>query len=125
MNKNETFFATPLFLCLACIEISDLVFAFDSLPIVISIIRDPYLMITSSLWAAAGLRSLYFLLIAAQNKFWALDKAIMALLIFVSFKLIGNSAGYHMPNAISLSIVSLILFSGVMISLFIRNPETK
>lgn len=114
---------TPLFLCLICIEVCDVIFAFDSMPVIVAVVRDPYLMITSSLWAAAGLRSLYFLLIAAQNLFWALDKAVMVLLIFVSGKLIGSAFGFHLPNAVSLSIVALVLLTGVIVSLCIKAPE--
>lgn len=114
---------TPLFLCLVCIEVCDVIFAFDSMPVIIAVVRDPFLMITSSLWAAAGLRSLYFLLIAAQNKLWALDKAIMLLLVFVAGKLIGNGFGYHLSNVISLSVVSAILIGGTLYSLFVKEPE--
>jgi tellurite resistance protein TerC len=114
---------TPLFLCLVCIEVCDMIFAFDSMPVIIAVVRDPYLMITASLWAAAGLRSLYFLLVAAQNKFWALDKAVMILLVFVSFKLIGAAFHYHLPNAISLGIVVAILASGVIWSL--ARPQAE
>lgn len=113
---------TPLFLCLICIEVCDVVFAFDSMPVIVAVVRDPYLMITSSLWAAAGLRSLYFLLVAAQNLFWALDKAVMVLLIFVSGKLIGSAFHYHLPNAVSLSIVAAVLISGVVWSLAVKPP---
>ena len=113
---------TPLFLCLICIEVCDVIFAFDSMPVIVAVVRDPYLMITSSLWAAAGLRSLYFLLVAAQNLFWALDKAVMILLVFVSGKLIGSAFGYHLPNAVSLSIVALVLISGVCYSIFVKQP---
>lgn len=116
---------TPLFLTLVCIEICDMVFAFDSMPTIIAVVRDPFLMITASLWAAAGLRSLYFLLVAAQGKFWALDKAIMILLVFVAGKLVGNALHYHLPNAISLAIVGTILTGGVLVSLFVKNPEEK
>jgi len=114
---------TPLFLCLICIEVCDVVFAFDSMPVIVAVVRDPYLMITSSLWAAAGLRSLYFLLVAAQNIFWALEKAVMILLVFVSGKLIGSAFGFHLPNAISLSIVAFILLAGILYSIFVE--ETK
>ena len=116
---------TPLFLCLICIEACDVVFAFDSMPVIVAVVRDPYLMITSSLWAAAGLRSLYFLLVAAQSKLWALDKAIMILLIFVSFKLIGSAFGYHLSPTISVSIVVFILTAGVIWSLAVKEPEEK
>jgi tellurite resistance protein TerC len=111
---------TPLFLCLICIEVCDVVFAFDSMPVIVAVVRDPYLMITSSLWAAAGLRSLYFLLIAAQGKLWALDKAIMILLVFVSFKLIGSAFGFHLMPLISVSIVGFILAVGVIWSLAVK-----
>jgi tellurite resistance protein TerC len=114
---------TPLFLCLVCIEVCDMVFAFDSMPVIIAVVRDPYLMITASLWAAAGLRSLYFLLVAAQNKFWALDKAVMILLVFVSLKLIGAAFHYHLPNPVSLGIVIAILSSGIIWSLAKPQPE--
>ncbi len=117
--------ATPLFLCLVCIEVCDMIFAFDSMPVIIAVVRDPYLMITSSLWAAAGLRSLYFLLVAAQNRFWALDKAVMLLLVFVSIKLIGAAFHYHLPNSLSLSIVMLILSAGVAWSLLRPPPASR
>ncbi len=117
---------TPLFLCLVCIEVCDVIFAFDSMPVIIAVVKDPYLMITSSLWAAAGLRSLYFLLIAAQNKFWALEKAVMVLLVFVSGKLIGSAFSFHLPNVVSLSIVALILAAGIVWSLLKpKNEESQ
>jgi tellurite resistance protein TerC len=115
---------TPLFLCLICIEVCDVVFAFDSMPVIVAVVQDPYLMITSSLWAAAGLRSLYFLLVAAQSLFWALDKAVMILLIFVSGKLIASGLGYHLANSISLAVVCAILVSGVLYSLLVKNPDS-
>lgn len=117
--------ATPLFLCLVCIEVCDVIFAFDSMPVIVAVVKDPYLMITSSLWAAAGLRSLYFLLIAAQNKFWALEKAVMALLVFVSGKLIGSAFEHHLPNAISLGIVAVILATGIIWSLAFPKTESS
>jgi tellurite resistance protein TerC len=124
--ESHRFFShgvTPLFLCLVCIEVCDVIFAFDSMPVIVAVVRDPYLMITSSLWAAAGLRSLYFLLIAAQNVFWALEKAVMVLLIFVAGKLIGSGLGFHLPNAVSLAIVAAILGTGIVWSL--ARPQSE
>ena len=95
------------------------------MPVIVAVVRDPYLMITSSLWAAAGLRSLYFLLIAAQNKFWALEKAVMALLVFVAGKLIGSAFHYHIPNVVSLSIVAVILLTGILWSLKFPQAEEE
>lgn len=127
ISSGKFFFhgATPLFLCLICIEVCDVIFAFDSMPVIIAVVRDPFLMITSSLWAAAGLRSLYFLLVAAQNKFWALDKAVMILLVFVAFKLIGGGLGFHLENWISLTIVATILSFGVGVSLLVKEPTEE
>ena len=122
-GKFFTHGVTPLFLCLICIEVCDVIFAFDSMPVIIAVVADPYLMITASLWAAAGLRSLYFLLAAAQNRFWALDKAVMILLVFVSFKLIGSAFGYHIPNVISLTIVAFILTAGIIYSFKFKDPS--
>lgn len=113
---------TPLFLCLVCIEACDVIFAFDSMPVIVAVVQDPYLMIAASLWAAAGLRSLYFLLVAAQNLFWALDKAVMLLLVFVSIKLIGNALHFHIPNAVSLAVVATTLTAGVVYSLLVKEP---
>lgn len=127
-NSSNTFVGwavTPLFLCLVCIEICDMVFAFDSMPVIIAVVRDPFLMITASLWAAAGLRSLYFLLVAAQDMFWALDKAVMVLLILVAGKLIGSAFGFHIPNVVSLSLIAVILFSGILWSLIAPNPDKE
>lgn len=116
---------TPLFLCLVCIEACDVVFAFDSMPVIVAVVQDPYLMITSSLWAAAGLRSLYFLLVAAQSLFWALDKAVMILLIFISFKLIFSAFHIHIPHWASLGVIVLTLGSGILFSLLVKSPEEK
>lgn len=125
IDSGKFFFlgVTPLFLCLVCVEVCDVVFAFDSMPTIIAVVKDPYLMITSSLWAAAGLRSLYFLLVAAQNKFWALPKAIMVLLVVVAVKLIGNAFDVHISNVISLSIIGTILTAGVVYSLAVKEPQ--
>ena len=84
---------TPAFLCLVCIEISDVLFAFDSLPAVIAITSEPVLVYSCVVFAICGLRSLYFLLKAAANRLIHLEKAIGFLLIFIGVKLIAG--GLH------------------------------
>lgn len=124
MNKNDkSLHVTPLFLAIVCLELVDVLFAFDSMPTIIAVVRDPYLMITSSLWAASGLRSLYFLLVAAQNSFWALPKAIMALLILVGAKLIAGAFGYHLPHMISFVIIAVIIAAGIIVSLTVKQKN--
>jgi len=81
---------TPLFLCLCVIEVADVMFAFDSMPVIIAVVQDPFLMITATLWAVAGLRAAYFMLLNAGDLFWALEKWIMRLLGFIALKLAYN-----------------------------------
>lgn len=114
--------ATPLFVCVAVVEFIDILFSFDSLPAVLAITSDYLIVITACLWAVAGLRSLYFLLVAAQDKLWALEKAIMVLLVFIGGKLIAGGLGFHIPSLLSLTIVLLTLASGVAVSLLVKEP---
>jgi tellurite resistance protein TerC len=116
--------ATPLFVCAFVVELADVAFSFDSVPVIVSVVKgDPYIAITASLWAAAGLRSLYFLLVAAQNKLWALEKAIVGLLVFVAGKLFASAFGFHIQNWISLTVVATLILGGILYSLFAKNPE--
>jgi tellurite resistance protein TerC len=118
--------ATPLFLCLICIEVCDIMFSFDSMPVIIAVVRDPFLMITSSLLAVCGLRSMYFMIIALKDKFHLLDKAIIGLLVFIGFKLIGAGTGYyHIPNMVSLSIVGMAIVGGIVASVVFPSKEDE
>lgn len=114
---------TPLFLCLVCIEFVDFMFAFDSMPVIIAVVKDPFLMAASNLLACAGLRSLYFVLLAAKNKLWALDTAVKYLLIFIACKLAVAAFGYDLPPLYSLGVVITIILGGVAWSLYFPNPD--
>lgn len=131
---NGTLCATPLFLCLVTIEIADVMFAFDSVPAIFSLfagLKDPlplgtqtFLVYTSNIFAILGLRSLYFLL-AAANRFLAhLEKAVIAILVFIGMKmLLGVLLDFHVPPELSLLIVLGLLVSGVVASYLF--PEKK
>jgi tellurite resistance protein TerC len=82
---------TPLFLCLVTVEASDLAFAFDSVPAVIAVTREPFLIYTSNVFAILGLRSLYFLLSAARRYLCHLEKAVIGILAFIGGKLIAEA----------------------------------
>ena len=110
--------ATPLFLCLVVVEISDVMFAFDSVPAVIAVTQDPFLVYTSNIFAILGLRSLYFLLAAAKRFLCHLEKAVIGILVYIGLKMLLDVAGIiHMSPMFSLSIVCLFLAGGVLTSL--------
>jgi tellurite resistance protein TerC len=109
---------TPLFLCLVCLEVSDVMFAFDSVPAVIAVTREPFLVYTSNIFAILGLRSMYFLLTAAKRYLCHLETAIIFILVFIGAKMIfGTFNLFHISALASLAIVGALLTGGVLASL--------
>jgi tellurite resistance protein TerC len=82
--------ATPLFLVLVLVEVTDLVFAIDSIPAIFGVTRDPFIVFTSNIFAILGLRSLYFLLAAVVDRFYLLKYGIALILAFVGVKMLGE-----------------------------------
>ncbi|MCH5277162.1 MAG: TerC family protein [Desulfovibrionaceae bacterium] len=116
--------ATPLFLCLVVVELSDVMFAFDSIPAIIAITQDPFLVYTSNIFAILGLRSLYFLMAAARRYLIHLEKAVIAILAFIGLKMLLGVAGLvHLPPLVSLAVVGGLLTIGIVASLVF--PEDK
>jgi tellurite resistance protein TerC len=114
LRKNGILFATPLLVAIAIVEMTDLVFALDSIPAVLAITSDPFIVITSNIFAIFGLRSLYFLLSGSMEKFYYLKPALTALLFFIGFKML-LSEFYEIPIEMSLAIICSIL--GIAIAL--------
>ena len=100
--------ATPLFLALVLIELSDVVFAIDSIPAVFAVTRDPFIVFTSNIFAILGLRSLYFLLADLLDRFVYLKPGLAAVLMFVGVKMLVAEA-VHVPPAVSLAVIVTIL----------------
>ena len=120
---NGIWTMTPLFLSLIVVETCDLLFAIDSIPAILSITTDPFLVFTSNIFAILGLRSLYFIVAAAMNKFRYLKLSLAFLLIFISVKML--TAHYYTISAeLSLSIIVGILFTGVVASRFLSFDKT-
>ncbi len=127
--KKGGWVATPLFLCLAVIELSDVMFAFDSVPAVIAVSKEPLIVYSAMMFAILGLRTMYFVLEALKGYLVHLEKAVVALLFFVAFKL-GLAATNHLfhhgweisPN-MSLVVVLVVLVMGVVASFVL--PEKK
>ena len=118
---NGIMHATPLLVALAIIELTDLVFAMDSIPAVLAITRDPFIVITSNVFAILGLRALYFLIGGMMEKFHYLKPGLIVLLLFIGTKMI-ISEFYHIPTVTSLIIVFIILATVIVASL-LRKPK--
>ena len=119
LKRSGPIFATPLFLCLAVIETTDVMFAFDSVPAVIAISREPLIVYSAMIFAVLGLRSMYFVLDALRQYLVHLEKAVIVLLFFIAIKLaLGASlhlfgVGYDISVYTSLIIIAVILGLGV------------
>ncbi|KAJ1469413.1 integral membrane protein TerC family-domain-containing protein [Baffinella frigidus] len=114
--------ATPLLLVLFCVEISDILFAVDSIPAVFGVTQDPLIVFTSNIFAIAGLRSLYQVISKLVQNLEYLEPAVGLVLGFVGLKMIGEFAGLDVPAELSLGIVIALLSGGVGLSLF-KKPE--
>jgi len=88
-------FATPAFLVLLVVESTDVLFAVDSIPAVIGITRDPFIVFSSNIWAILGLRALYFLLVGVLDRFHYLHYGLSAVLSFIGLKMVAEYAAHH------------------------------
>ena len=121
---NAKWIATPLFLCLCVIELSDIMFAFDSVPAVIAVSREPLIVYSAMIFAILGLRTLYFVLEALKDYLAYLEKAVIALLFFIAAKLALNASahifhnGFEISAQASLWVILAVLGIGIFASLF-------
>lgn len=119
IRENHKLFATPLFLALIVVELSDILFAVDSIPAIFGVTLDPFIVFTSNIMAILGLRSLYFALAAMLGKFDKLKYAIVFVLAFVGIKML-IADFVHIPTAVSLAVIVVSLVAGVIASLVKR-----
>lgn len=120
---NGVLHATPLLVALAIVELTDLVFAMDSIPAVLAITRDPFIVITSNVFAILGLRALYFLIGGMMERFHYLKPGLIVLLLFIGTKMMISEV-YPIPTATSLIIVFIIL-AVVIVASLLRKPKTS
>ncbi len=114
---------TPLFLCLMTVEMADVMFAFDSVPAIIAITQEPFLVYTSNIFAILGLRSMYFLLAAARRYLVHLEKSVIAILAYIGLKMLVQVVfGWHLAPLHSLAVVLGLLAAGVIGSLIFPKP---
>lgn len=122
--KNGIKYATPLLVALVIIEFTDLLFALDSIPAILAITTDPFIVITSNIFAILGLRSLYFLLAGVMEKFYYLKPGLIAILMFIGIKML-VSEFVKIPTFVSLSIVMGILGLALLFSFIRAKKHTK
>ncbi len=122
VTKNGRRYGTPLLLALVAVEVTDLIFAVDSIPAIFAVTSDPFIVFTSNIFAILGLRSLYFLLAGIVTKFAYLKVGLSFVLIFVGAKMLLLDV-YKVPIAASLGVIALILGASIVVSL-VRPPKT-
>jgi TerC family integral membrane protein len=120
INGKRT--GTLLLLVLIVVEITDLVFAVDSIPAIFAVTTNTFIVYTSNVFAILGLRSMYFLLAGVVDKFRYLRTGLAIVLTFIGLKMLLGAVGFHIPIKISLGLVALVLIGSVVASLVIA-PE--
>lgn len=121
---NGIRYATPLLAVLVIVETTDVVFAFDSIPAVFGISRDPFIVFASNAFAILGLRALYFLISGLLDKFSALKYGLSFILGFIGIKLIVSWIfDVHPPEWVSLTVIAVVLAISIFYSLVLPSPE--
>jgi len=116
--------ATPMLLCMIAVELSDLVFAVDSIPAVFGVTLDPFIVFVSNICAISGLRSLYVVLSEAASNLKYLEPAVAVVLLFIGIKLLLEYVGIDISTTVSLCVVGALLSSGIGLSVLTQEKET-
>lgn len=116
VRKNKLLYATPLFLVLILIEMSDLIFALDSIPAIFAITNDAFIIFSSNIFAILGLRALYFLLAHMANRFHYLKYGIALILLFIGTKML-MAYWMQIPVYVALGVIAIILLISILVSI--------
>lgn len=122
VRQNARLYATPLFIVLIIVEFTDLIFAVDSIPAILAISQDTFIIFTSNVFAILGLRALYFALAGITRYFYYLKYGLAAILAFVGMKMI-FSVFYKLPITLSLAIIFGILLISVLASVIFPKKD--
>lgn len=117
-------YGTILVLVLAMIGVTDVIFAVDSIPAIFAVTKDPFIVMTSNIFAVLGLRALYFMLAKMADKFHLLSFALALILMFVGVKMLIVEF-YHMPIGISLAVILTLLISSILASIWLPNKQNN
>jgi tellurite resistance protein TerC len=121
IRQHRRIYATPLFLVLLVIESSDLIFAVDSIPAVLAISQDRFIVYTSNIFAILGLRSLYFAVAGIMGYFRYLKIGLAFVLTFVGLKMLASFLGFEIPILLSLAVIITILLTSIVASSIIKK----
>ncbi len=124
VRQEGRLFATPLFIVLLTVEMTDVIFAVDSIPAVLAISSDPFIIYTSNVFAILGLRSLFFALSGMMGLFHLLNYGLSVILIFVGTKMLISSF-YTIPIGVSLGVVVATLAISIIASRFVAPPDSS
>ena len=117
VRENGIRMATPLFVVLLLVEISDVIFAVDSIPAIFAVTKDPFIVYTSNVFAILGLRSLYFALGGVLDKFHYLKIGLGVVLTFVGVKMLLGHTAYKIDTLVSLGVIVAVLAASIVVSL--------
>jgi tellurite resistance protein TerC len=124
---NNVWCATPLFIALLFLELTDIIFAIDSVPAIFALTREPLIVFTSNIFAILGLRSMYFMLAGAIDKFHLLKYGLAVVLIFVGLKMVWLDGlfGGKFPITYSLGFISIVLITSILISILFQKKAAE
>jgi len=119
VRENGIRMATPLFVVLLLVEVSDIIFAVDSIPAIFAVTKDPFIVYTSNVFAILGLRSLYFALAGVLDKFHYLKIGLGIVLTFVGVKMLLGHTPWKIDTLVSLGVIVAVLAGSVIVSLLL------
>ncbi|MEO8002847.1 MAG: TerC family protein [Arenimonas sp.] len=122
--ENGKRYFTPMFLVLIMIAVTDVIFAVDSIPAIFAITTDPFIVLTSNVFAVLGLRALYFLLAGMANKFHLLAYGLAMVLVFIGTKMLIVDF-FKIPVDVSLGVVAALIASAMLLSLWVKPRIEK
>jgi len=126
VRKENLLYATPLFVALVFVELSDIIFAVDSVPAIFALTKEPLIVFTSNIFAILGLRSMYFMLAGVMDRFVYIKYGLASVLIFVGFKMawLNEAFGGKFPITWSLGIIAMLIGSSIAYSLWASRGQT-
>ncbi|ANM75875.1 integral membrane, TerC family protein [Serratia marcescens] len=124
VRRNGILFATPLVLVLILVELSDVIFAVDSIPAIFAVTTDPFIVLTSNLFAIMGLRAMYFLLANVAERFSMLKYGLSVILVFIGIKMLIIDF-FHIPIGVSLGVVAGILTFTLLINAWVNHRNDR
>ncbi|CDJ78774.1 Inner membrane protein Alx [Serratia marcescens SMB2099] len=124
VRRNGILFATPLVLVLILVELSDVIFAVDSIPAIFAVTTDPFIVLTSNLFAIMGLRAMYFLLANVAERFSMLKYGLSVILVFIGIKMLIIDF-FHIPIGVSLGVVAGILTLTLLINAWVNRRNDR